>query len=63
MHTIEDLQKELERKAYVDDSTPRPNSPDWNPRSPGRESTAPLIYSPRHPPTTPVEMPKPKVCS
>ena len=55
IHTVEDLQKELERKANVTDRQHRPNSPDWQ----SGHNTEPLIYSPRHPP--PSTPPRPKV--
>lgn len=54
IHTVEDLQKELERKANMADKQPRPNSPDW------QSGTEPLIYSPRHPPPS-TAPPRPKV--
>ena len=55
IHTVEDLQKELERKANMAEHPPRPNSPDWR-----SLSTEPLIYSPRHPPQQ-LAPPRPKV--
>lgn len=61
MHTVEDLQRELERKANVADRTARPNSPDWVLSATGTDPKAPLGYSPRHPPTTPLELHKQKV--
>ncbi|XP_021342270.1 uncharacterized protein LOC110442803 isoform X3 [Mizuhopecten yessoensis] len=60
MHNVEDLQKDLERKANMDDNTIRPNSPNWNTPTPGPGQEAPLLYSPRHPPTTPEKGPRPK---
>lgn len=55
IHTVEDLQKELERKANMADRQRRPNSPDWQ----SGHSTEPLIYSPRHPPPSSAP-PRPK---
>ena len=51
IHTIEDLRKELNRRANLtSDQYPRPNSPEEPgtrfTATPGREATAPLIYSP-----------------
>ncbi|XP_060082017.1 uncharacterized protein LOC132561310 [Ylistrum balloti] len=60
MHNVEDLQKDLERKANMDDNTVRPNSPNWNTPTPGPGQEAPLVYSPRHPPTTPEKAHRPK---
>lgn len=56
IHTVEDLQKELERKANMADRQLRPNSPDWQ----ASHGTEPLIYSPRHP-TPSSAPPRPKV--
>ncbi|XP_069128141.1 uncharacterized protein [Argopecten irradians] len=58
MHNVEDLQKDLERKANMDDHTVRPNSPNWNTPTPGPGQEP--SYSPRHPPTTPEKAPRPK---
>ncbi|XP_063410298.1 uncharacterized protein LOC134693391 [Mytilus trossulus] len=55
IHTVEDLQKELERKANMADRQLRPNSPDWQ----ASHGTEPLIYSPRHPPPSSAP-PRPK---
>ncbi|CAG2215418.1 unnamed protein product [Mytilus edulis] len=55
IHTVEDLQKELERKANMADRQLRPNSPDWQ----ASHGTEPLIYSPRHP-TPSSAPPRPK---
>lgn len=57
LHTVEDLQRELELKASVADKTARPNTPDW---ISSIDPNAPLIYSPRVPPVTPPETPKTK---
>lgn len=58
LHTVEDLQRELELKASMADKTARPNTPDW---MSSIDPNAPLIYSPRVPPVTPPETPKTKV--
>lgn len=58
LHTVEDLQLELELKASVADKTQRPNTPDW---MTSNDPNTPLIYSPRVPPVTPPETPKTKV--
>lgn len=60
LHTVEDLQRELELKASMADKTARPNTPDW---MSSIDPNAPLIYSPRVPPVTPPETPKTKVGS
>nr|XP_034310953.1 uncharacterized protein LOC105347423 isoform X6 [Crassostrea gigas] len=57
LHTVEDLQRELELKASMADKTARPNTPDW---MSSIDPNAPLIYSPRVPPVTPPETPKTK---
>ncbi|XP_078317601.1 uncharacterized protein LOC111119226 isoform X1 [Crassostrea virginica] len=57
LHTVEDLQRELELKASVADKTQRPNTPDW---MTSNDPNTPLIYSPRVPPVTPPETPKTK---
>ena len=50
IHTIEDLRKELNRRANLaGDQAPRPNSPAETPRprtaTQGKESSTPMIYA------------------